>query len=988
MYGETAERRAARLDRQRQEYPELEVATPHELGQIDRNFRDRGEAPTTFGALVQADADEMYAGRGAFDPYDSGDVAPEPDRGGYVERANRGVVRTGTTNASGGIFGAARNAIPQGVRDVAGGVLRQLQSPERLINDVGEVLGEGQRSRSPAQWLQDRTGRGGFDGVESLRGRDLGTEARTAAVDTGIPGAGAAFDVGLSPLTWMSAGIGPGAQSAIKGLPLAARIPLNIAAPASKSANFGTRLAAETAIGTAATVGAQETAERTDNPLLIGAAGLGAGILASGGVSAAPSVGRGVKKGALKYRDLTENIPVGMSVSKVPEGFNDPSEVLRRTNKIRASRGLDPLDDLPGRAEVPQPGIRTVTEDGVLTPLEIARREVLNAQEKGIPLRPLKDGEVKALQAKIAREGMTQENKGWLEVQMARLFQPEAVAEVAPTPPPASMQDAVRRALKPGELEAKAETVTDALARARGTTLQAAILPGVDPSTATGAVLGAAGGYGSGDTREEKWQRLITGAVAGGLTGRAFKQGADFEIGMGIKRVPQTGMQAAQMPPSAAKVPGQTPAARMAEQARRGVPKPPPVEPPKTQMDQLLEVATDLGNVPRTIMSSLDISGSTRQAGFLAPRHRTEWKNAMAVQLKALGSESAALEAEASRMASPMAKYRQGLYRADWSGTGLGQREEAFLSKTAGNLPGVKQTGRAYSTMLNVYRMDVFDDIAKNIPEDARTPERMEKLARYVEAASGRGSLPKVLEKFGDTFNAAFFSPRFLMSIPQRHLAAFTRDPYIRREVLKDLGAFYGTGSTMLASVYLAQQAGLLGENVSVELSPTSSDWGKIRVGDHRYDIWGGHQQFARMMYRASLGLPWNLDRQTNTTSASGKQSDIPAAKVMTDFLRNKFSPLANMEEQVRTGKVSGGQPAPGIAETAIRLVSPLLLQELYDSYQLGSDDGGGTGEGLKAAAMTLPTGIGVGVNAFATSGKGSATSRPTRPRRPTRPSR
>ena len=364
MYGETAERRRARLDRQRQKYPELEVASPHELGQIDRVFRARGEAPTTFGARVEADAAELYAGRGSFDevpadPYDDrrevAPIAPKP-------RGYRGVP---PPSSGGGVFSGLRDAIPKGVRDVAGRAAKDTFG--QLTNAY--TLADAAVPRYKGKPL------GGF-----TPGTDASEQIRR------IPRVGGALDtavsIGLAPATLGSAGIGPGAAASFKGLPLAARIPLNIAAPASRSANFGTRLAAETAIGTAATVGAQETAKRTDNPFLIGAAGLGAGVLASGAVTAAPRTLRGAKKGALKYRDLTENIPMGMSVKRVVDATETTPRVVMppETGDII---GLKPIEAGLSKGQERLNAVRRVlggVEDNDITTPAMAERARVKPQ--------------------------------------------------------------------------------------------------------------------------------------------------------------------------------------------------------------------------------------------------------------------------------------------------------------------------------------------------------------------------------------------------------------------------------------------------------------------------------------------------------------------------------------------------------------------------------------------------------------------------------
>ena len=300
-------------------------------------------------------------------------VAPPPvptARGGIQAAGTRAstapVVRTGSQRQGGYSLGDAfRDVVPQGVRDVAGRALRdtyeQVQSGENLLNEL-------------------------------VPGQDVGTLGlnQVRRIPKVGPTLATALDIGLAPATIGAAGIGPGAAASFKTLPLAARIPLNIAAPASRSASFGTRLAAETAIGTGATVGAQEAAERTDNPLLIAGAGLGAGILASGGVTAAPKVGRGLKKGATAYRDLTENIPVGMSVKRASD---DAFAEAERVAGVQPTQG-----GFPGMARDVQVNAGDQGAQGAL-PIGAGTRPV-----EDLPL--FKPGDGTTLQAQIVPRGI------------------------------------------------------------------------------------------------------------------------------------------------------------------------------------------------------------------------------------------------------------------------------------------------------------------------------------------------------------------------------------------------------------------------------------------------------------------------------------------------------------------------------------------------------------------------------------------------------
>jgi hypothetical protein len=90
----------------------------------------------------------------------------------------------------------------------------------------------------------------------------------------------------------------------------------------------------------------------------------------------------------------------------------------------------------------------------------------------------------------------------------------------------------------------------------------------------------------------------------------------------------------------------------------------------------------------------------------------------------------------------------------------------------------------------------------------------------------------------------------------------------------------------------------------SVEIDPRSSDFGKIRVGDTRFDISGGMDSLIVLAMRLSLALaePWT-DVPAFKSSASGETHFLTkgdyreqgALSVVWDFLTNKTSPFAGV---------------------------------------------------------------------------------------------
>ena len=164
-----------------------------------------------------------------------------------------------------GISKGFKEVVPKSVRDVGGSALQNLTSGERFVNTVGSGLG-----------------------IKNA-GTRLGETLEKAPVGGGL--LRTAFDVGAAPLTYLTAGIGPGASVGIKALPMAARLPLQFLAPASKTANYLPRLGVETALGVGGTIGSKKFSQavdnRTDNPFLIGAAGLVGGVLGGAGAAQA-----------------------------------------------------------------------------------------------------------------------------------------------------------------------------------------------------------------------------------------------------------------------------------------------------------------------------------------------------------------------------------------------------------------------------------------------------------------------------------------------------------------------------------------------------------------------------------------------------------------------------------------------------------------------------------------------------------------------------
>jgi hypothetical protein len=249
-------------------------------------------------------------------------------------------------------------------------------------------------------------------------------------------------------------------------------------------------------------------------------------------------------------------------------------------------------------------------------------------------------------------------------------------------------------------------------------------------------------------------------------------------------------------------------------------------------------------NVPRALMASFDLSAPGRQGIFLIGS-KAYWTSFLDM-FKAFGSDRAWKAINDSITARPnyqtMKKYGLALTN---TGKTLSEREEAFMSNLAEKIPVagriVRASDRAYSGYLNKLRADTVDKIlndAKNAGVNLK-PKELRDIMGFVNNATGRGSLGR-LNQAAPLLSAGFFSPRLIASrLALLNPIYYTRlSPVARKAALKALLSFSGIALTVLS---LAKAGG-----AEVEADPRSSDFGKIKIGNTRYDMLGGFQQYIR----------------------------------------------------------------------------------------------------------------------------------------------
>lgn len=403
---------------------------------------------------------------------------------------------------------------------------------------------------------------------------------------------------------------------------------------------------------------------------------------------------------------------------------------------------------------------------------------------------------------------------------------------------------------------------------------------------------------------------------------------------------------------------------------------------------KFLDAAINIAGVPRAIMATADVSAVLRQGIFVAAsRPMMTAKNAVEM-FKFWNSKDHYDNFMDQFRGSPGhdLAIKSGLSISDQaSNVQAAAREEDFMSNLVNKIPLFGETlnprfraggrqfqvgdlhgrsERAYVGFLNKMRIDMFERGAELLLNDGinptDNPSAYQKLAKYVNAATGRGPMFDSLKTAGAALSTTFFAPRLISSRlyllgggPLWEAPAAVRKMYIR-----DLVTFVSFGVGVLSLFSLM--------GADVEDDPRSADFGKIRFGDDRYDIWGGFTQYitflARMMPSTIMGVETGLGgRKTSTgkiRKLDGTEFDrMTRLDVLSRFARSKAAPTTALAISALDGKNYMGEPFD-LGQELLNMSAPLVLQDIAEAvgdkpaWQLG----------LSGAAMMF----GVGFQSYA----------------------
>lgn len=368
---------------------------------------------------------------------------------------------------------------------------------------------------------------------------------------------------------------------------------------------------------------------------------------------------------------------------------------------------------------------------------------------------------------------------------------------------------------------------------------------------------------------------------------------------------------------------------------------------------KLLDMAGNILNVPRTLMASFDLSAPLRQGWGLMGKPK-QFGGAVKEMFTDLRSEKSYSQLLQSIKDHPnYLKMREGGLSLAQQGPLLTSREERFMSNYAEQIPGVghivRGSDRAYTGFLNKLRSDSFNDMLdKAINSGAPdTAETYKAIANFVNTATGRGSLG-ALNKASAVLSNALFSPRLMASRFQmmNPMTYVNLPPQVRQQALR---AVLGSAAMALSAVGIAKMGG-----AEVGSDPRSADFGKIKVGNTRYDLWAGFQQPIRALSQIISGKVISTTTGREMTLGEGYKP-MTRLDIVWNFLQSKESPVASFIMGMMQGQNGIGQPF-NVPEEVISRMTPMILSDMFDLYQE---------HGVKGLAMAVPGAFGVGSQTY-----------------------
>lgn len=322
--------------------------------------------------------------------------------------------------------------------------------------------------------------------------------------------------------------------------------------------------------------------------------------------------------------------------------------------------------------------------------------------------------------------------------------------------------------------------------------------------------------------------------------------------------------------------------------------------------ENLLKFAGNL----KSMKASFDLS-FFRQIQNVAYVHKDSFKDAMATGYKVFFGERGQVD---TILAELLTRPNALSGRYNDFGIEVGIKEEAFPESWVsamvdkGGLSRINAFARsedAFGAAIQTARADLFDWMWERSKGDIKLLHD-QKIGDAINTITGRGQFPLLVSKTDQQqnriMNNLLFAPRWVASRIQtitdiRHIGQ------IGKMSPQGIRARAALGNIILLSVLMAAKGALWGLDDDDDrsfwemLDPRSADFGKVIVGETRFDLTGGTAALFTLFSRLAT---------QETRTSSGKVKAVKWSDVMGNWLAGKRSPGVQAIGQLRALATEG----------------------------------------------------------------------------------
>ena len=310
----------------------------------------------------------------------------------------------------------------------------------------------------------------------------------------------------------------------------------------------------------------------------------------------------------------------------------------------------------------------------------------------------------------------------------------------------------------------------------------------------------------------------------------------------------------------------------------------------------------------KSILSSMDNSALGRQGFMTLITEPKIWAKNAVLSFKDMYEVLKGKDVEALIIADIVSRdnFLNGLYKKE--GLSVATQEEEFPTSLPEKIPVLgrlfKASQDAYTGFLHRTRADLFDkyvDIAKKLGQD------IEGLGTVINSGTGRGSFGKRNENVVNALNKLFFSPRnakAIVDVLTLHIGNKKLSPAAKKLARKQLGSLVVWGAMMMGLL-----RHLFGED-AVELDPTSSDFGKLRVGNTRFSILAQYPSYITLVARLATGQYKSSMTGKKKSLTSGGFGSFSKWDMLTNFIEGKLAPSASFFKKLWTESGMFSEPS------------------------------------------------------------------------------